>query len=90
MKKKLYIQQTTNDYKWLGTVTRISEFYDYAIVEYIPKNETGKRYSPHVKGRSTSHSFTNLDEAIAFAIAYKKEGPNTRAHQYFIQGMRKN
>lgn len=40
------------------------------------------------KYTDTNQSFGTLDEALAGAIAYRQEGCNHRADQYFISGMR--
>jgi hypothetical protein len=51
-------------------------------------------YHPYVQDAGdwvdTNASFPSLDEARAHAIAYRVEGPNTRADGHFIRGLRRD
>jgi hypothetical protein len=71
---------------WLGKVTEVHVFGKYQIAEYRETEDDSKvHYHPYVDGCDTSHSFGTLEEAAAFAIAYKAEGPNTKAAGYFVK-----
>lgn len=81
-----------------GLVKQTHEVGPYMVVEYHPRKTKGcevtreidhdqTMYHPYVDGRDTSNSFSSLEEALAFSIAYRKEGGNTRAHTYFIRGL---
>jgi len=85
-------------YRW-GKIKEIHEIGEYLIVEYwgfIYENSSATKeynkhsiFHPYVNCTDTNRSLNTLDEALAFCIAYKAEGPNTRAHQYFIKGIKK-
>jgi len=79
-----------------GEVIKIHEIGDYAIVEaygdefknYSSMGKidyTHKDYHSYVGGEDCGHIFRDLDSALAFCIAYKYEGINTRAAGYFIK-----
>lgn len=70
--------------------------YEYDVVEYHPRkvkegrilNEIDfqiKEYHGYVKEKDTSCSWKSFDEAIIGCIAYKYEGANHRADEYFIK-----
>jgi hypothetical protein len=81
-----------------GEFISFHEVGEYSIIEYHPwKSEnssifTGQpskeiSFHPYINGRDLSTSFSSLDEALAFCIAYKFDGCNTSAHYYFIKGI---
>lgn len=44
-------------------------------------------YHGWIDGKDTSTSWTTLDEALAGLIAYRHDGPNCRAGDYFIRSL---
>lgn len=84
-----------------GQVIKIHEVGEYAIVEYHPWKVEGitglvgeadydeVMYHYYVSTRDTCHSTNSLDSALAGSIAYKHEGPNSRAADYFIRMLNK-
>jgi hypothetical protein len=72
----------------------------YQIVEYYPwavrgcevlsglPNYDQRRYHGYILGKSTSHGWDTLDAALAGLIAYRQEGPNSQAGNYFIRMLR--
>ena len=86
-----------NEFTW-GYLLAIHEIGEYSIVEYHPwenrglvgcVNQTEKRYSGYLNGRSIGQSFESLDAALAGCIAYKHEGANHRADLYFMKMLAK-
>mgnify|MGYP001615682344 CR=1 FL=1 len=78
----------------------IIEFYhiaEYNIASYHPWKVQGVRvltgepdtdivfFHCWVNGNDTNQSTESLDSAIAFCIAYKHEGGNTKAAGYFMK-----
>lgn len=85
------------DFHW-GRVLEVHTAGAYTILEFVPNqpsNVSDREWAqrPHlsfaafVGDKDTHHSFHSLDEALAFCIAYRAEGPNTRASQYFIRSL---
>jgi hypothetical protein len=81
-----------------GEFISLHEVGEYSIIEYHPWKQKGASlltgqpseeisFHPYINGRSLSHSFKSLDEALVFCIAYKFDGCNTRANQYFFGGI---
>ena len=80
-----------------GELLKIHEVDNYTIVEYSPWRKDGVRlltgqpdhtkteFSCYVDDRSLSRSTYSLDAALAECIAYKHEGLNSRAAQYFMK-----
>lgn len=69
-----------------GRVLQIHEVGPYAIVEYDDEAHPGSlHFHIYVDGRDTSHSAPSLDAALAAAIAYRREGANSRAAMYFMR-----
>jgi hypothetical protein len=79
-----------------GPIDQVHQVGPYQIVEFREDRSTmagpnahedhGRTmYASFVDGRRTAHSHYTLDEALAFAIAYRHEGINTRAGDYFIR-----
>lgn len=67
---------------------------DYAILKYLfggDKTYMEYPYTSSVKTeegwKPTCHCFTNLEEVMLFMIGYKKEGSNTRFHQYAYKSL---
>lgn len=85
------------NFTW-GKIIDVHIIGEYAFVEYHPWIldgcivKTGQpskeiQFHPYILGKDLSHSFNTLDEALAFCIAYKYDGCNTKAHRYFIVGI---
>lgn len=75
-----------------GEVIDIIVAGEYQIVEYHPRDvgtqeidPTKKRYSCYIDYASTGHGYCTLDEALVGVVAYKHEGPNGRADDYFCK-----
>lgn len=80
-----------------GEVIADYEIGPYQIVEYHPwkvrhptvlvgqVNYDERTYHGYINGKSTSHGWSTLDAALAGLIAYRQEGPNSRAGDYFIR-----
>ena len=90
------IQQHRELFTWGGVIA----FHDvgpYTIVEYYPWVVEGvavrtgtpdydrRSYHGYICGKSTSRSWPTLDAALAGLVAYRQEGPNSRAATYFIR-----
>jgi transcriptional regulator with XRE-family HTH domain len=83
-----------DSFPW-GPIDRVINFERYTFVQYRfdKSSMASSDYSDHgstfyqayVDGRNTSHSFSTLDEAVVFAVAYRAEGPNTQAATYFMK-----
>ncbi len=83
-------------YTW-GQVRQIHTIGEYDIIEYHPwivegcsirsgsPNLTEREFAGYVNGQRTHQSLSTLDEAIAFVIAYKYEGVQPRAWEYFMK-----
>lgn len=75
-------------YTW-GPIIQVHQIGPYVILEYTPRVTGSARYEgvsfhAFVDGGDTNHSFNTLDAALAGAMAYRAEGPNSRAGQYFM------
>lgn len=69
-----------------GTVLKWYEAGPYTIAEFERNGDSLKtEFHVWVNGEDTRHSSLTLDEALALAIAYRHEGPNTRAAGYFMR-----
>jgi hypothetical protein len=79
-----------------GTIQAIYEVGDIQVAEYLEDCSNHSASQPYawdrhgrtlfhayVAGRSTAASHLSLDSALIYAIAYKREGANTRAAMYF-------
>jgi hypothetical protein len=85
---------------WLGKFVASHELGEYFIVEYKPTAYDGcspkvpKRYEdesnfhPFINGKDTNTSYVSIEAAIVGAIAYKYDGGNTRADQYFLKAIK--
>jgi len=83
-----------------GEVIKIHEIGEYAIVEAYGNeyknypsmgktDYTRKDYHSYVGGEDCRRIFHDMDSALAFCIAYKYDGTNTRAAEYFIKMVKK-
>lgn len=80
-------QKEVNDFFW-GFVIKVHSIGEYDIFEYEDKTNVDKiMFHPYVNGKDTHNSFQTLDEAIVFSIAIVHNGINTRAHNYFFNGI---
>lgn len=70
---------------------------EYGILEYHPWRSRDDSRGPDREKRqfhvwigqsNTCHSEATLDAALALAIACKHEGPNAKAHIYFMRSLR--
>lgn len=74
-----------------GEVIRIHTIGEYDIVEFYRWDEKGKAdttdisFHCYLNGKSVSQSWSSLDEALVGLIAYKHEGPNSKAATYFMR-----
>jgi hypothetical protein len=88
MKTTISLINGKQEFVW-GEVLKIHRIGEYEIVEFIGvfngKREEGVSFHVYIAGKDTSHSFGSLDSALVGAIAYKHEGPNHRADQYFCK-----
>lgn len=84
------------DFYWGPTVS-IFKVGEYTIMEYLadkssltPRQQDGhgrSLFHAWVGDKDTNAAFYTVEEAIAYAIAYKREGPSTAAHVYFLRGI---
>jgi|SRR5271155_2131565 len=80
----------------LGTIKEKHVVGPYFILEYLTKNVASREIKFRVyiatgEGQGyydTKADFSSLDQALAHAIAFRAEGPGTRADVYFIRGLR--
>jgi hypothetical protein len=87
------LKEVVARFPW-GTILHKHLFGPYLILKYRDKHDGNEQFQPYVYSKDfgwqdTHASFNGFDEATAHAIAYRREGPNTQADQYFIRGMRK-
>ena len=79
-----------------GPIQAIHSISGIDVVEYLidMSNHAGNgpdgyadhgatRYHPYIDGKDTSRSYDSLDSALVGAVAIRREGPNTRAAEYF-------
>lgn len=91
VKDQLHKRRT---FPW-GTILDTHVVGPYMVFEYRESKTFGDErrvsFQPYVrdgsKWQDTRSSFSTLDEALATAIAYRIEGPNTHAAGYFIRGL---
>lgn len=79
-----------------GPITFVHEVGPYQIVEYrrdmsnagmvsMYADHGTTYFHPYIDGKDTSHSYRSLDAALVGAIAYRAEGPNGSAGEYFMR-----
>jgi hypothetical protein len=79
-----------------GPITEQHQIGNYTILEFLEDTSTyndpvawarhGRTlYHVYVDGKNTSVSALSLDAALAGAIAYRREGPNSHAGDYFMR-----
>ena len=80
-----------------GQVVNIHAIGEYSIVEYQPWKTDGCRlkigdvdfenylFHGYIDGKCTSRSWESLDAALVGLIAYKRDGPNTQAGEFFMK-----
>jgi len=84
-----------SNFTW-GEAIEKHEVGEYAIIEYYPHeykdccstgkiNYAEKEFSCYIQGNSLGRSTHSLDAALAWCIAYKHDGINTRADHYFMK-----
>lgn len=99
LKKRGQIGPNNKPFVW-GEIRATHTVGEYAIVESVrdhaywhhgvevqPEDDQAPHFHSYVEGKDTSHSHPTLDAALAFCIAYKYEGANTRAAVYFLRGI---
>ncbi len=86
------------DFTW-GKLIKIHEVGEYAIIEYhpwkvkSPEVLTGNpdmdkvEFHCYLNGRDIACSCESMDSALAYCIAYKHDGSNTRASYYFMKAI---
>jgi hypothetical protein len=82
------VKKDHSSFCW-GRVVDIHEIGRYGIVEfrYVNNNEPygSSAFHVFVDGEGLSHTFPSIEWALAFGIAYVKDGINTRAADYFMK-----
>lgn len=78
------IQYLKRTFVW-GKIEDVHTVGDYQIIEYTSKSDKRRSFHVYLNFRDTNVSYSSLDEALAGAIAYKYEGPNSRAAMYFVR-----
>lgn len=89
------IRRAPRHFTW-GEVVAVHDIGPYSLVEFHPHVfEDGRgtdkvdydatEFHGYVNGESISQSFGSLDAAMAGVIAYRNDGPNSRAGTYFIK-----
>ena len=73
---------------WGTMIGELMEIGPYVILQFYRRPEKDICYHGWVDGKDTSHSWNSLDAALAGCIAYKREGPNCRAGDYFMKMLR--
>ena len=81
-----------------GKLVKIHEIFEYAIVECHPLAKSNPNsctldtidmnaleYHPYINGEEISCAYNSYDEALAGCIAYKHEGINHNAENYFMK-----
>lgn len=75
-----------------GKIRKVHQIAEYSIVEFTWKHSIDPTeslcFSCYVNDENCQQSFSTMDEALAFCIAYKHDGINTRASTYFIRAIR--
>ncbi|MFN2347095.1 MAG: hypothetical protein ABR616_15455 [Dermatophilaceae bacterium] len=77
-----------------GPIDAVHTVGEYQIVEYREDRSNFRRaeewdghgrtlFHPYIGGRDLHRGYLSLDSALVGAIAYKREGPNSRAADYF-------
>lgn len=95
------IEEMIDSIKWLGKFVKTHEIGDYIILEYKPTKYEGcaplkgqyedeSRFCPFVNCKSTNCTYSTLEMAIVSAIAYKFDGANSRAAEYFMKSINPN
>lgn len=91
---KLLRQQKRPKFTW-GSIIEIMDIGPYTIASYHPhKNDNGRissqiidvdrtQFHGWVDGENSHRAWLSLDEALVGLIAYRAEGPNSRAADYF-------
>jgi hypothetical protein len=76
-----------------GKIVQIHEVGHYQIVEHRAPSRSANftlLFHVYVDGRDASRAGKSLDEALALAIAYRHEGSNGRAGEYFMKMLRED
>jgi len=87
------IKEIKEDFKW-GDVADVIVFQDIIILEYIDKHDHNIKFHPyfvHDHGTGTRdflRSYTDAETALVNAIAFKYEGANSKAGDYFMKMIR--
>jgi len=85
-----------------GEVVEIISMKNYSFVVYHPwkSNEcnvymhdpdyTRFQYNGYIDGKSISRGWNSLEAAMVGIVAYKLDGPNTKADRYFMKMIRED
>ena len=79
-----------------GDIITIHEIGEYAIIEHHPWKTFGarvleedasmeKEFFCYINGKNIGRGTDSLDSALATCIAYKRDGINSSAAQYFMK-----
>lgn len=72
-----------------GVITQVHKVGSYQIVEYredeVWDSHGMMLFHPYIDGRDTCHDYHSLDAALIGVIAYRADGPNTRADRYICK-----
>ncbi len=84
---------------WLGLFKAFHEIGDYSFVEYSPTVFDGVSpaiphqyheytyFTPFINGKGIGNSYISLDHALVGVIAYRHDGANTNADEYFMKAI---
>jgi hypothetical protein len=89
------LRKSPHLFSW-GEAVKLYEFGDYAVLEYHPWAVRNSRvligepltlecYHAWANGRDTGQSYHAFEGAIAGAMAYKWDGPNSQAGKLFCR-----
>jgi len=92
---KKQLSNIRRDLRFVGRNLKLHVVGPYAIAEYetehprsvISVDRWRKNFQAYVDGVDTSATWSSLDLALAHAIAFRHDGPNTRAGIYFVKGV---
>lgn len=83
-----YLTPDGKPFPW-GTILQMHAVGEYRIAEYEDSRTGRVLYHGWVAGQDTSSSWTSLDEALIFLIAYSNTEPNYARHatQFAARGL---
>lgn len=87
------IDTVEDDYSWLGMVIGIDRFGPYTIVTYKERELNSEQFTGRIlygvynEKNNDTMCYASYDAALAGAIAYRNEGCNHHADEYFIRSL---